>query len=65
LPIPILVKIPDTVDSAISSSSAISGPVNRNRRNAAIASTRSSLVRLTTALGADDLSTRPASPSAR
>jgi hypothetical protein len=36
LPIPIRVKIPDTVETGRSSSSAISGPVKRNRRNAAI-----------------------------
>ena len=40
LPIPIRVRIPETVESAIPRHSAISGPVNRNRRSAAIASTR-------------------------
>ena len=41
MPIPIRVRIPDTVESAIPSTSAISGPVNRSRRSAAIAWTRS------------------------
>jgi hypothetical protein len=31
LPIPIRVNIPDTVEIAMSSSSAMSAPVNRNR----------------------------------
>ena len=65
LPIPIRVRMPETVESAISSASAISAPVNRTRRNAAIASTRRSSVRLATTAGADDRSNRPASPSAR
>src|SRR5450755_201350 len=38
-------KDPETVESAMPSTSAISGPVNRNRRSAAIASTRCGLVR--------------------
>ena len=45
LPSPIRVKIPETVESGIASVSAISAPVIRNRRNAAIAATRSSPVR--------------------
>ena len=44
--------MPDTVDSGIPSSSAISGPVNRNRLTAAIASIRRSQVRLATTCGA-------------
>ena len=44
---------------------AISAPVIRNRRNAAIASTRSSGVRCGIARGAELRSTSPASPSAR
>src|SRR3954471_4147646 len=65
LPIPIRVRIPDTVDSAIPSVSAISGPVNRNRLRAAIASTRRSQVRFATNLGAEGRSKRPPSPSTR
>src|SRR3954471_20119927 len=65
LPIPIRVRIPDTVDGAIPSVSAISGPVNRNRLRAAIASTRCSQVRFATNLGAEGRSKRPASPSTR
>jgi hypothetical protein len=38
-------QIPDTVDGAIPSTSAIFGPVNRSRRSAAIAWIRRSLVR--------------------
>jgi hypothetical protein len=56
---PILVRIPDTVDSGIASSSAISGPVNLTRRNAAIASTRRSQVRLATRCGAELRSNKP------
>ena len=39
---------PQTVDNGIASVSAISGPVKRNRRSAAIASMRRSQVRLAT-----------------
>jgi hypothetical protein len=45
--------------------SAISGPVKRNRRNAAIASTRSAGVWFGELAGADDRSSKPGSPSAR
>src|SRR4051794_33106130 len=65
LPIPTRVRIPDTADGAIPSVSAISGPVNRNRLRAAIASTRRSQVRFATNLGAEGRSKRPASPSTR
>ena len=51
MPSPIRVRIPETVESAIPKHSAISAPVIRSRRNAAIASTRSSGVRLATAPG--------------
>ena len=44
---------------------AISGPVNRNRLNAAIASTRCSLVRCGIRCGAEERSGSPASPSTR
>jgi len=65
LPIPMRVRIPETVESAIPSTSAISAPVNRTRRSAAIASTRRSCVRLATSAGADERSNRPSGPSAR
>jgi hypothetical protein len=58
-------KITETVESAIPSSSAISAAVIRNRRRAAIASTRSAGVRLATRLGADERSSKPRSPSER
>jgi hypothetical protein len=45
LPSPIRVRIPDTVESAIPSVSAISWPVKRSRLRQAIASSRSSGVR--------------------
>ncbi len=57
--------MPDTVESGMRSVSAISGPVNRNRRNAAIAATRRSQVRLATVLGAELRSSKPHSRSAR
>jgi hypothetical protein len=47
------------------SSSAISAPVNRHLRSAAIASIRRSSVRLATAVAADERSTTPAGPSTR
>jgi len=65
LPIPILVGIPETVESAIPDTSAISGPVNRSRRSAAIASTRRPLVRRGIECGAEERSSSPSSPSAR
>jgi hypothetical protein len=49
----------------LSSTSAISAPVIRTRRSAAIASTRPSSVRLATVVGAEQRSSRPSSPSAR
>jgi hypothetical protein len=64
-PMPILARIPDTVESAIPSVSAISAAVNRNRRNLTIASTRSSGVRFATRRGADERSDKPAAPSSR
>ena len=57
--------MPETVESGIPSASAISGPVNRNRRNAAIAWIRRSQVRLATVAGAEERSSSPSSPSAR
>ena len=65
LPIPIRARTPDTVDVAMPSTSAISGPVNRSLLSAAIACTRRSLVRCGIDLGAEDRSTSPSSPSAR
>ena len=62
---PIRVRMPDTVESAIESSSAISGPVKRSRLSTAIAWTRSSGVRLATRAGAEERSSSPSSPSAR
>ena len=47
------------------SSSAISAPVNRSRRSAAIASIRRASVRLATTTGADERSSSPAGPSSR
>jgi hypothetical protein len=64
-PIPIRVRMPETVESAIPKSSAISDPVNLSRRNAAIASIRRSSVRLATCSGAELKSSRPLSPQAR
>ena len=57
--------MPDTVESGIPSASAISGPVNRSRRNAVIASTRRSQVRFATVLGAELRSRNPASDASR
>jgi hypothetical protein len=57
--------MPDTVDSAIPRHSAISAPVIRNRRSAAITSIRRSPVRLATTTGAEERSSSPARPSAR
>jgi hypothetical protein len=59
------VKMPETVESAMSSVSAISGPVIRNRRSAAMQPILVSSVRLATERGADDRSSNPSSPSAR
>jgi hypothetical protein len=57
--------MPDTVESAIPNSSAISAPVNRNLRNAAIASIRRPSVRFATRSGAELRSNKPLSPQAR
>ncbi len=65
VPRPIRLSTAETVEVAISSSSAISGPVNCTRRNAAIAWTRSSGVAFGISRGAELRSSRPASPSAR
>jgi hypothetical protein len=48
LPIPIRVRIPETVESGHREQFGDFGPAKRNRRNAAIASIRSSEVRLAT-----------------
>lgn len=52
-------------ERGIGTHSAVSAAVIRNRRNAAIASTRCSLVRCETDRGAEERSSSPASPSAR
>jgi hypothetical protein len=57
--------MPETVDSAIASVSAISAPVKRSRRKAAIVATRSSAIRVGTERGAEDRSTRPSGRSVR
>src|SRR4051794_7818417 len=57
--------MPDTVESGMTKISAISGPVKRSRRNAAIAWTRCSSVRLATRDGVEERSTSPSSPSTR
>ena len=57
--------MPDTVESGMASVSAISGPVKRSLRSAAIAWTRCSQVRLATVAGVDGRSSNPSSPSAR
>jgi hypothetical protein len=62
---PIRLRTADTVDGGRSSTSAISGPLNRSRRSAAMTCTVRSSVRLATRLGADQRSARPATPSAR
>ena len=55
----------ETVESGIASVSAISAAVIRNCRSATITATRSGEVRLATRRGAEERSTRPASPAAR
>jgi hypothetical protein len=55
----------ETVDSAMSSTSAISAAVIRSRLSAAIACTRRSSVRLATVAGAEDRSSSPLGPSVR
>jgi len=64
-PSPIRVKIPDTVEAGIASVSAISTPVIRNRRNAAISAIRCSQVRSGTSEGTEQRSNNPCSPSSR
>jgi hypothetical protein len=64
-PSPSRVRIPETVDSAIASVSAISAAVKRNLRSATIISIRSAGVRLATRRGAEERSSRPDSPSSR
>ena len=49
----------------MSKTSEISGPVNRNRRSAAITAIRRSAVRLATWRGAEERSSNPSSPSRR
>jgi hypothetical protein len=49
-------RIPDTVDSANPSVSAISAAVKRSRRNATSASTRSGAVRFAARAGAEERS---------
>ena len=61
LPIPMRLSTPDMVETGISSSSAISGLLNRNRRNAVIAATRSALVWRAWRLGAELRSHKPPS----
>jgi hypothetical protein len=65
LPSPTRRSTADTVESAIDSTSAISAAVIRSRRSLTIASTRRREVRCGIRSGADERSTRPASPSAR
>jgi hypothetical protein len=55
----------ETVESGIASSSLISAAVMRTRRSAAIAVTRSSLVRRGTRCGAEERSSSPDRPSRR
>jgi len=65
LPSPIRASTAETVESAIAKQNAISAPVIRSRRNAAIASTSSSGVRCGIDLGAEERSCKPGSPSER
>ena len=64
-PIPIRVRIPDTVESGISSTSAISGPVIRNLRSPAITAIRRSSVRFATRTHAELRSSSPDSEASR
>ena len=57
---PTRARIPDTVESAIPSVSAISAAVKRNRRSFTIASILSCSVRLATRRGAEERSDKPA-----
>ena len=65
LPSPMGPKTAETVDSGIARHKAISAPVIRNRRSAAMTSTRAWLVRCGMRPGAEERSKSPASPSAR
>ena len=65
LPQPIRYSTAETVEIGIPSSSLISAAVIRTRRSAAIAETRSSLVRPGTREGAEERSSSPALPSLR
>ena len=64
LPRPLRLSTTDTVESGIASVSAISAAVIRSCRSATITATRSVGVRLATRFGAEERSTRPASPAA-
>jgi hypothetical protein len=64
-PSPSRVRIPETVERAIASVSAISAALMRSCRSATIACTRSARVRLATLFGAEERSSRPRSPSRR
>ncbi len=65
MPSPIRVRTAETVESAIVRQNAISAPVIRNLRSAAIASTSSSGVRCAIDFGAEERSCKPGSHSAR
>ena len=58
-------KAAETVECAIPSVSAISAALKRSCRRARIASTRSGAVLVGLRLGAEERSSRPASPSSR
>jgi hypothetical protein len=64
-PSPIRKSTAETVESGIPSSSLISAALMRTRRSAAIAVTRSSLVRPGTRYGAEERSSSPGKPSRR
>jgi hypothetical protein len=57
--------MPETVESAIPSSSAISAAVKRSRRMATISRTRSSDVRFASPRGREERSSKPGGPSSR
>ena len=65
MPSPIRASTAETVESGIPNTIAISAPVIRKRRSAAIACTRSSAVRCGTDRGTEERSSSPACPSAR
>lgn len=64
-PSPMRARTAGTVETAISRHMAISAPVIRNRRSAAMVATRSSGVRCGTDFGSDDRSMSPVGPSSR